>query len=134
MVHGHNIEFRDFDRDPAIGRDFRPVDPVPEAERKTFRGFVRADGRVGTRNYIAIVSTVNCSATVSQAVADWFTQDRLAEWPNVDGVAAFTHSSGCGMEFTGERMDLIRRTLGGYMKGREQRRAAAERGRRARRC
>jgi altronate hydrolase len=116
MVHGHNIEFRDFDRDPAIGRDFRPVDPVPEAERKTFRGFVRADGRVGTRNYIAIVSTVNCSATVSQAVADWFTQDRLAEWPNVDGVAAFTHSSGCGMEFTGEPMDLMRRTLGGYMK------------------
>jgi altronate hydrolase len=92
------------------------VDPVPEAQRKTFRGFVRADGRVGTRNYIAIVSTVNCSATVSQAVADWFTQDRLAEWPNVDGVAAFTHSSGCGMEFTGEPMDLMRRTLGGYMK------------------
>jgi altronate hydrolase len=116
MVHGHNIEFRDFDRDPAIGRDFRPVDPVPEAQRKTFRGFVRADGRVGTRNYIAIVSTVNCSATVSQAVADWFTEDRLAEWPNVDGVAAFTHSSGCGMEFTGEPMDLMRRTLGGYMK------------------
>ncbi len=116
MVHGHNIEFRDFDRDPAIGRDFRPVEPVPEAERKTFRGIVRADGRVGTRNYIAIVSTVNCSATVSQAVADWFTEDRMAEWPNVDGVAAFTHSSGCGMEFTGEPMDLMRRTLGGYMK------------------
>lgn len=116
MVHGHNIEFREFDRDPAIGRDYRPVDPVPEAERKTFQGIVRPDGRVGTRNTIAIVSTVNCSATVSQAVADWFTPERLAEWPNVDGVAAFTHSSGCGMEFTGEPMDLMRRTLGGYMK------------------
>jgi altronate hydrolase len=116
MVHGHNIAFREFDRDPAIGRDFRPVEPVPEAQRKTFQGILRADGRVGTRNYIAIVSTVNCSATVSQAVADWFTPDRLAAWPNVDGVAAFTHSSGCGMEFTGEPMDLMRRTLGGYMK------------------
>jgi altronate hydrolase len=116
MVHGHNIEFREFDRDPAIGRDYRPVDYVPEAERKTFQGYVRADGRVGTRNFIAIVSTVNCSATVSQAVADWFTPERLAEWPNVDGVAAFTHSTGCGMELSGEPMDLLRRTLGGYMK------------------
>ncbi len=116
MVHGHNIEFRDFDRDPAIGRDFRPVEPVPEAARKTFQGILRADGRAGTRNYIAIVSSVNCSATVTQAVADWFTPDRLADFPNVDGVAAFTHSTGCGMEFSGEPMDLLRRTLGGYMR------------------
>lgn len=116
MLHGHNIEFREFDRDPAIGRDFRPIEYVPEAQRKTFQGIVRADGRVATRNYIAVVSSVNCSATVSQAVADWFTAERLAEWPNVDGVAAFTHSTGCGMEFSGEPMDLLRRTLGGYMK------------------
>jgi altronate hydrolase len=113
MVHGHNIAFREFDRDLAIGRDFRPVAPADQP--LTFQGYRRTDGRVGTRNTIAIVSTVNCSATVAQAVADWFTPERLAEWPNVDGVAAFTHSTGCGMEFSGEPMDLLRRTLGGYM-------------------
>lgn len=116
MLHNHNIEFREFDRDYAIGRDFRPVEPVPEAERKTFQGIVRPDGRVGTRNFIAVVSTVNCSATVAHAVADWFTPDRLADFPNVDGVAAFTHSTGCGMELSGEPMQLLRRTLGGYMR------------------
>jgi altronate hydrolase len=116
MLHGHNIEFREFDRDPAIGRDFRPVEPVSEAARKTFQGILRPDGRVGTRNYIAVVSTVNCSATVAHAVADWFTPERLAAYPNVDGVAAFTHSTGCGMELSGEPMQLLRRTLGGYMR------------------
>jgi altronate hydrolase len=116
MMHGHNIAFHEFDRDPAIGRDFRPIDFIPEGERKTFQGYVRADGRVGTRNTIAVVSSVNCSATVCQAVADHFTAERLADFPNVDGVAAFTHSTGCGMEFTGEPMELLRRTLGGYMR------------------
>ncbi|MGX9962242.1 UxaA family hydrolase [Roseomonas sp. F4] len=116
MVHTHNIDFREFDRDYAIGRDYRAVEMIPEDQRKTFEGFVRADGRVGTRNFIAVVSSVNCSATVSHAVADWFTPDRMAEWPNVDGVAAFTHSTGCGMELSGEPMQLLRRTLGGYMR------------------
>ncbi|MBU8544056.1 MULTISPECIES: UxaA family hydrolase [Roseomonadaceae] len=116
MVHAHNIDFREFDRDYAIGRDYRPVEMIPEDQRKTFEGYLRADGRVGTRNFIAVVSSVNCSATVSHAVADWFTADRMAEWPNVDGVAAFTHSTGCGMELSGEPMQLLRRTLGGYMR------------------
>jgi altronate hydrolase len=116
MVHTHNIDFREFDRDYAIGRDYRAVEMIPEDQRKSFEGYVRADGRVGTRNFIAVVSSVNCSATVSHAVADWFTPDRMAEWPNVDGVAAFTHSTGCGMELSGEPMQLLRRTLGGYMR------------------
>ncbi|MCB4820566.1 UxaA family hydrolase [Roseicella aerolata] len=116
MLHNHNIAFREFDRDYAIGQDYRPVEPVPEAARKTFQGILRADGRVGTRNFIAVVSTVNCSATVAHAVADWFTQERLAAFPHVDGIAAFTHSTGCGMELSGEPMQLLRRTLGGYMR------------------
>ncbi|MBR0663283.1 altronate dehydratase [Roseomonas hellenica] len=116
MLHNHNIEFREFDRDYAIGRDYVPVEPIPDAERLTFEGYRRADGRVGTRNTIAIVSTVNCSATVSQVVAEHFTAERLAEFPNVDGVAAYTHSTGCGMELSGEPMQLLRRTLAGYMR------------------
>ena len=116
LMHGHNMEFREFDRDYAYARDYKPVDMVPEASRASFQGIVRADGRVATRNYIGIVSTVNCSATVTHRIAEWFTPERLAEFPNVDGVAAFTHSTGCGMEFSGEPMDMLRRTLAGYVR------------------
>jgi altronate hydrolase len=114
MVHSHNIAFREFDRDYAFARDYRPVPLLPEHERATFEGIVRPDGRVGTRNYIGILSTVNCSATVCHKVAEWFTPERLADYPNIDGVAAFTHDTGCGMEMSGEPMDLLRRTMGGY--------------------
>jgi altronate hydrolase len=114
LVHGHNMEFREFDRDYAFARDFRPVDLLPAEQRASFQGIVRADGRVGTRNYVGILSTVNCSATVVQRIAAWFTPERLAGFPNVDGVAAFSHGLGCGMEMTGEPMALLRRTLAGY--------------------
>ncbi|MCX7142937.1 MAG: altronate dehydratase family protein [Proteobacteria bacterium] len=116
LLHRLNMEFREFDRDYAYARDYKPVVMVPEAERAKFMGIVREDGRVATRNYIGIVSTVNCSATVVHRIADWFTPERLAEYPNIDGVAAFTHSGGCGMEFSGEPMDLLRRTMAGYIR------------------
>ena len=116
LLHRLNMEFREFDRDYAYARDYRPVDMIDEARRASFMGIVREDGRVATRNYIGIVSTVNCSATVSHRIAQWFTPERLAQFPNVDGVAAFTHSSGCGMELSGEPMDLLRRTLAGYIR------------------
>ena len=116
VLHSHNVEFREFDRDYAFARDFRPPQFLPEADRATFQGYVRPDGRVGTRNFISVVSTVNCSATVVHAIADHFTKERLAEFPNVDGVAAFSHDTGCGMEMTGEPMDLLYRTLAGYMR------------------
>ena len=116
LLHRLNMEFREFNRDYAYARDYQPVDMVPEAERARFMGIVREDGRVATRNYIGIVSTVNCSATVSHRMAEWFTPERLAEFTNIDGVAAFTHSTGCGMELSGEPMDLLRRTLAGYIR------------------
>src|SRR5574338_1483555 len=80
----------------------------------TFEGIVRADGRVATRNYIGILSTVNCSATVAHGIAGHFTRERLAAFPNVDGVVALTHGSGCGMDTQGEGMQILRRTLAGY--------------------
>jgi altronate hydrolase len=116
VVHSHNVEFKEFERDYAFARDYRPVELLPEAERATFLGIVRADGRVATRNFVGIISTVNCSATVVHKIADHFTPERLAQYPNVDGVVAFSHGTGCGMEMTGEPMDLLRRTLGGYAK------------------
>jgi altronate hydrolase len=78
-------------------------------------GFKRDDGRVGTRNYIAVVSTVNCSATVVHEIAAYFTKEKLKNYSNIDGVAAFSHSTGCGMELSGEPMNLLHRTLGGYI-------------------
>jgi len=111
-VHLHNLAMGTFDRDYAFGADMHPTAFVDTPA--TFQGIVRADGRVATRNYIGILSTVNCSATVARGIADHFTRERLAAFPNVDGVVALTHGSGCGMDTQGEGMQLLRRTLGGY--------------------
>nr|WP_315591568.1 UxaA family hydrolase [uncultured Cupriavidus sp.] len=81
-----------------------------------FQGYVRADGRVGTRNYLGVLIVGNCAATVARKVADHFTAGRLAAFPNVDGVVPFIHELGCGMEKSGEPMDLLRRTLGGSIR------------------
>ncbi len=113
-VHSHNMAFREFDRDCACGRDYVPTQILPMAERARFRGYVREGGEVGTRNYIGILSTVNCSATVVHKVAEAFTKERLSEFPNIDGVVALSHGLGCGMEMSGEPMELLRRTIGGY--------------------
>ncbi|VFR42943.1 Altronate dehydratase [plant metagenome] len=113
-LHSHNTDFREFDRDYAHGRDYVPTPLLPAERQATFQGYVRANGEVGTRNYIGVLSTVNCSATVAHRIADAFDETRLAAWPNVDGVVAVTHGMGCGMEMSGEPMDLLRRTLGGY--------------------
>ena len=112
-VHTHNIEVRSFDRDYAFGSDVKET--VRVEKPATFMGIKRADGRVATRNYIGVISTVNCSATVSKQVADYFSRSgALDAYPNVDGVVGLTHSSGCGMDSTGEGMDVLRRTIAGY--------------------
>lgn len=113
-VHTHNIELIDFVRDPAFCRDVRPVAYIPQSERATFNGIVRPDGRVATRNFIGILASVNCSSTVINHIAAWFTPERLADYPNVDGVVAFAQTSGCGMSSPSEHFDLLRRTLAGY--------------------
>jgi len=113
-VHVHNVQMGDFDRDYAFGIDTRSQ-PVREA---SFQGIVRDDGRVATRNYIGILTSVNCAATVARAVADHFRRDihpeALAEYPNVDGVVALTHGAGCAVDPSGEALGLLRRTLAGY--------------------
>jgi altronate hydrolase len=89
--------------------------PDARGEAPTFDGIVRADGRVGTRNYVAVLSTVNCSATVVKRIAAAFSAPgALDEYPGVDGVIAVTHGTGCGMSADGEGLALLRRTLAGY--------------------
>lgn len=118
-VHLHNLGIGEqhgaFERDYAFCADVKPTRYVERPA--TFDGIVRADGRVATRNYIGILSTVNCSATVARAIADRFRREvfpeALADFPNVDGVVALTHGTGCGMDMD-EAMTILRRTLGGY--------------------
>jgi arabinonate dehydratase len=113
-VHTHNVAMGDFARDYAFCADAKATQFVPEKERATFEGIVRADGRVATRNYLGVLTTVNCSATAARFIADQFRGSALAEFPNVDGVVALGHGTGCGMASEGLAMDLLRRTIGGY--------------------
>ena len=109
-VHVHNLAMGEFQRDYAFCADVKPT--AMAASPATFQGIVRADGRVATRNYLGILTSVNCSATVARAIARHF-ENRLGDYPNVDGVVALTHKSGCGMASEGEPMDVLRRTMAG---------------------
>ncbi|MGH1479592.1 MAG: UxaA family hydrolase [Geminicoccales bacterium] len=113
-VHVHNVEMQDFSRDYAIGQDVKPTAFVPEAEQATFEGFLRDDGKAGTRNFIGVLSTVNCSATVAHFIAETFPEEELQRYPNVDGIVALTHGTGCGMADRGDGFDALQRTLWGY--------------------
>jgi altronate hydrolase len=115
-VHVHNLAFSRFERTHEPGAGAQPTAYV--AEPATFDGIVRHDGRVATRNYIGVLTSVNCSATAARAIADHFRRDirpeALAPFPNVDGVVALTHGMGCATASDGEELRVLRRTLGGY--------------------
>ncbi|GAB2897555.1 altronate dehydratase family protein [Paralcaligenes sp. KSB-10] len=113
-VHLHNLSMHDFERDYAFCADVRP-DSKP-ATALTFNGIVRADGRVATRNYIGVVSSVNCSAGVCRQIADAFRGNALDAFPNVDGIVPITHKTGCGMASNGEGIDVLRRVIAGYIR------------------
>ena len=112
-VHVHNVSADAFERDYAFGRDCPPA-PEP-AEPRYFQGYDRGDGRYGTRNYIAVISTVNCSASTSKYISDRFrATDLLPQYPNVDGVVAITHKHGCAMQYDGPDHQQLDRTLAGF--------------------
>ena len=113
-VHVQNVEMRSFERDYAFGQDAHPTDFVPEAQRATFQGFKRANGKVGTRNFIGVLTSVNCSATVAHYIADAFRNERLNDYGNVDGVVALVHATGCGMADKGDGYENLQRVLWGY--------------------
>ena len=113
-VHTHNLA------NAVIGQDYdKATDipaPLPSIEDRTFMGFRRANGKAGTRNYIAVISTVNCSASVSKYVAKRFDESALKDYPNIDGVVALTHGFGCGIEFGGLKHRMLNRVMGGMAK------------------
>lgn len=113
-VHTQNVEFRNTEADYDYGTDLRPVEAVAETQRDSFMGYRRANGSVGTRNYIAIVTSVNCSATAARMIAGHFTPEVMADYPNVDGVVAFVHGTGCGMAGDGDGFEALQRVMWGY--------------------
>jgi altronate hydrolase len=113
-VHVQNCAMGEFARDYAVGQDVRNIEMVPEGERPSFMGYMRENGKAGTRNYIGVLSTVNCSASVSKFIAERFPADVLAQYPNVDGIVSITHGTGCGMADRGEGYATLQRTLWGF--------------------
>lgn len=115
-VHTHNLAFSSFERAHEPGAGATPTAYVDAPA--TFQGIRRPDGRIATRNYIGVLTSVNCSATAARAIADHFRRDihpeALADFPNVDGVVALTHGMGCATDSEGEELQVLRRTLGGY--------------------
>jgi altronate hydrolase len=113
-VHSHNLRCDHQVDLEALATEIPPP-PAPRVG-ETFQGYVRADGRVGTRNYLAIISSVNCSASVARHIADRFRDDALSPYGNIDGVVALKHEGGCAMAFDGLKHQMLNRVLGGYAK------------------
>jgi altronate hydrolase len=111
-VHSHNLGMGEFSRDYDIGQNTH--EPPKTTNPARFMGYRRPNGKVGTRNYIAIIATVNCSSTVAKTIAKHFTRERLRNFPNVDGVLALPQPGGCGLRADGKGMLTLRRTLAGY--------------------
>jgi altronate hydrolase len=112
-VHVQNVKADLFERDYAYATERGPAPPAIAA--RTFRGYLRPDGRVGTRNYVAVVSTVNCSASTSRYISERFRDDAWRkDFPNVDGVFAVTHKGGCAMPFGGTDHTTLERVLAGF--------------------
>jgi len=112
-VHSHNLGMGDHRQDHAFGQDVRPL--APAAEPRSFMGYHRADGQVGTRNYLGILTSVNCSGSVARFIAEAAEKAGLTdEFPGIDGVVPIVHGTGCGMSGANEGYHTLFRTLAGY--------------------
>ncbi|HWV35308.1 MAG TPA: altronate dehydratase family protein, partial [Thermomicrobiales bacterium] len=117
-VHTQNVEVHqgELKLDYAFGADYHPVEMVPEAERRTFMGYRRRDGRIGTRNYVAVLASVNCSSTATRRVADYFRDNPIMDqFPNVDGVIGFPTKGGCGAHYGSDYLGLLQKTMAGIV-------------------
>src|SRR6056300_1847913 len=114
-VHVNNTDFQSTDHDYEFSTSIKLPNMIEPKNRPTFKGYKRPNGKVGTRNYIGILTSVNCSATAAKNIAEHFTKDKLSQYPNVDGVVSFTHGTGCGMADSGDGFDALQRVLLGYI-------------------
>lgn len=112
-VHTHNLGMDGTAREHEFGTARVHLDQ-PIGPERTFQGYRRSDGRWGTRNYVAILTSVNCSASSARLIADQFRGAVLDAYPHVDGVVALTHTTGCGLVTDSEGARITLRTLRGY--------------------
>ncbi len=113
-IHTHNIEFRNTEHQYVFSIDNAEPELLALSDQATFKGYKRDNGKVGTRNYIAVLASVNCSATAVQHIANAFDQNILADYPNIDGVVGFSHSTGCGLADSGDGYDNLQRVIWGF--------------------
>jgi altronate hydrolase len=114
-VHEHNCAVKEFARDYHFGEDARPETIAAIEDQPTFMGYRRKNGKVGARNYLAILTSVNCSATTARLIAREVERSGiLDDYPNVDGVIPLVHGTGCGMAAKGEGFEALMRTEWGY--------------------
>ncbi len=114
-VHEHNIGMGELSHDYAFAEGATPVDILPLEKQETFQGYRRANGKVGTRNYIGIMTSVNCSATVAGFIAEEINRSGiLKDYNNIDGVVALRQDNGCVIDFRGAIFDILKRTSWGY--------------------
>lgn len=114
-IHEHNVVMRDFERDYQFAEGALPQKILPQEQQRTFQGFRRANGSVGTRNYVAILTSVNCSATAARHIADEVHKSGvLANYPNIDGVISLVHGNGCGLDTNGAAHEMLKKTQWGY--------------------
>jgi altronate hydrolase len=114
-VHEHNCVMREFERSYESGVDAKPVNVLPPERRATFQGYRRPDGKVGTRNYVGILTSVNCSASVAQFIAEEVRRSGLlADHPNIDGIIPLVHGGGCALDIKGQGYEILARTQWGY--------------------
>ena len=112
-VHVQNLGMGDHTQDYDYASQAIPL--APAAELRTFNGYHRADGRVGTRNYLGILTSVNCSGSVAKFIAEAAEKSGLLDdFPNIDGIVPITHGTGCGMASDNEGYATLMRTLSGY--------------------
>jgi altronate hydrolase len=114
-VHVNNTDFQSTDHDYEFSTSIKLPNMIEPKNRPTFKGYKRPNGKVGTRNYIGILTSVNCSATAAKNIAEVFTKEKLSKYKNVDGVVSFTHGTGCGMADSGDGFDALQRVLLGYI-------------------
>jgi altronate hydrolase len=113
-VHVHNVAMHDFARDYRFAEDAKNDEVLPPELRATFEGYVRPNGKTGTRNYIGVLTSVNCSASVAKFIAEQVNRSGiLDDYPGIDGVVPFVHGTGCGMAAKGEGWDVLQRTQWG---------------------
>lgn len=113
-VHTHNLEFRNTAHDYEFSTDSGATELFSPEQQSSFKGYKRANGKAGTRNYIAVIASVNCSATAVQSIASAFDETLLADYPSIDGVVGLSHSTGCGLADSGDGYDNLQRVIWGY--------------------